>query len=29
VPTDEADQRLIELINEHGRWVDPAAVHAG
>ena len=29
VPTDEADQRLIELIKEHGRWVEPAAVHAG
>ena len=23
VPTAEADQRLVELIKEHGRWVDP------
>jgi len=23
IPTAEADQRLVELIKEHGRWVDP------
>jgi (E)-4-hydroxy-3-methylbut-2-enyl-diphosphate synthase len=23
IPTDEADQRLIDLIKTHGRWVDP------
>jgi len=23
IPTTEADQRLVELIKEHGRWVDP------
>ena len=23
VPTAEADERLVELIKEHGRWVDP------
>jgi (E)-4-hydroxy-3-methylbut-2-enyl-diphosphate synthase len=25
VPTEEADERLVELIKEHGRWVDPSA----
>jgi len=24
VPTDSADERLVELIKEHGRWVEPA-----
>jgi (E)-4-hydroxy-3-methylbut-2-enyl-diphosphate synthase len=24
VPTEEADQRLVELIREHGRWTEPA-----
>jgi len=24
VPTDQADDRLVELIKEHGRWVEPA-----
>ena len=23
IPTTEADQRLVDLIKEHGRWVDP------
>ena len=23
IPTAEANDRLIELIKEHGRWVDP------
>jgi len=23
IPSTEADQRLVELIKEHGRWVDP------
>jgi (E)-4-hydroxy-3-methylbut-2-enyl-diphosphate synthase len=23
IPTDEADERLVELIKQHGRWVDP------
>jgi (E)-4-hydroxy-3-methylbut-2-enyl-diphosphate synthase len=23
VPTEEADERLVELIKKHGRWVDP------
>jgi hypothetical protein len=23
VPTAEADERLVELIKQHGRWVDP------
>ena len=23
IPTDEADDRLVDLIKEHGRWVDP------
>jgi len=25
IPTAEADERLVELIKEHGRWVDPPA----
>jgi (E)-4-hydroxy-3-methylbut-2-enyl-diphosphate synthase len=25
IPTEQADHRLIELIREHGRWVDPPA----
>ena len=24
VPTDEADERLIELIKAHGKWIEPA-----
>jgi len=24
VPTDEADERLVDLIRRHGRWVEPA-----
>jgi (E)-4-hydroxy-3-methylbut-2-enyl-diphosphate synthase len=24
IPTGEADERLVELIKQHGRWVDPA-----
>jgi hypothetical protein len=23
IPTDVADERLVELIKEHGRWVEP------
>jgi len=23
IPTEESDDRLVELIKEHGRWVDP------
>ena len=26
VPTADADQRLVDLIKEHGRWVDPPVV---
>jgi (E)-4-hydroxy-3-methylbut-2-enyl-diphosphate synthase len=29
VPASEADQRLIELIKAHGKWVDPAEGGAG
>lgn len=29
VPEDEAPQRLVELIKEHGRWVEPAAPTLG
>jgi (E)-4-hydroxy-3-methylbut-2-enyl-diphosphate synthase len=25
IPTEQADRRLIELIKDHGRWVDPPA----
>ena len=25
IPTAEADERLVRLIREHGRWVDPPA----
>jgi (E)-4-hydroxy-3-methylbut-2-enyl-diphosphate synthase len=24
IPFDQADQRLIELIKQHGKWVEPA-----
>ena len=24
IPTADADERLVELIKEHGRWVDPS-----
>jgi (E)-4-hydroxy-3-methylbut-2-enyl-diphosphate synthase len=24
IPEQEADNRLIQLIQEHGKWVDPA-----
>jgi (E)-4-hydroxy-3-methylbut-2-enyl-diphosphate synthase len=23
IPSDEADDRLVELIRKHGRWVEP------
>ncbi|MCH8474382.1 MAG: (E)-4-hydroxy-3-methylbut-2-enyl-diphosphate synthase [Opitutales bacterium] len=29
VPEEEADQRLIELIKEHGKWTDPEPAEAG
>ncbi len=29
IPQDEADARLISLIKEHGKWVDPAPAPAG
>ena len=28
IPQDEADARLIALIKEHGKWVDPEPAHA-
>jgi (E)-4-hydroxy-3-methylbut-2-enyl-diphosphate synthase len=28
IPQAEADQRLIDLIKEHGKWFDPAPAHA-
>jgi len=28
IPADEADQRLIDLIREHGKWIDPDPVPA-
>jgi (E)-4-hydroxy-3-methylbut-2-enyl-diphosphate synthase len=28
VPSEEADQRLCDLIREHGMWTDPPAVHS-
>jgi (E)-4-hydroxy-3-methylbut-2-enyl-diphosphate synthase len=28
LPAEEADERLVELIKAHGRWVDPPAADA-
>jgi (E)-4-hydroxy-3-methylbut-2-enyl-diphosphate synthase len=27
IPQAEADERLIDLIKEHGKWFDPSPAH--